>query len=795
MKNKLDNRSSPNMGDTEVKILWKCKSVAYIILILLLTPAFSLFAQTKKRIVTEMSAETAYQDGFAYDVMHTPSRDGIRIVDRTLFENDAAGAGASEKGPYIESIHVGTLARKQFYLDDARAQRAYIVLYMTQQSNSFGKPAPYYLIVNGTRIPGSAPSWLQPQWQWVEIPVSLLRKGLNEVIVGSDAPKGKGNDLLFAREDEYNDGGGKFTYDGNTAMTSANQVILGSEETGIQSAQSHNSFAYFRRSNEEIRAKLKPINVGASSAKSVDGGKTWIKGKLGPRNEVSGEYAIRLSLDRFKPEGVLDSPPIDLWSGMEDHPVIRPVCKVEQLRMDASAFVPEGTEVVWQARMANTNDMLDNEWGSWQTLGSGAIASFQLPDKGMRYLQWRAFLKTKDPLLSPIVKNVSIHRQLSYDPPPSATYYATEAINPVHRYSSFRMSYEKASDKTLQSIRERLKIDSLIKDAHGDFEKINRIRHFVSGLWYHSFPTPGYPEWNAHKVLDRNERVGAGGMCIQFSIVFMQALQSLGYNVRHINILSHESVEVYVDELGAWAHIDPESVYDSYEFNANTGKPLNVLEQHKWFLKELGFSSANPIDWTNPEPWTVWSLPESKNIERFPVPTSFSTFTDYINNPNQPPPQHKLAGFIRFIPRNNFLSRPAPRPLSHGVIAWPWNGYINWYDSATPRRLEYALHTDRQADLYPTLNRVEYSATYGNTEGQIDISMITVTPNFETFEINIDGQGWQPSPDKFTWQLRPSALNTLKMRVRNSGSVACESSALEVFWHYRKPYKPRTVSK
>ncbi|MBL7735266.1 MAG: transglutaminase domain-containing protein [Chitinophagaceae bacterium] len=795
MENQLGNKSSPNTGDIDAKTSWKYSPALLFVFILLLASAFSLVAQTQKSVVTEMSAEQAYQDGFTYDVMNTPSRDGIRIVDRTLLENDGAGAGASEKGAYLEFIDAGVLARKQFYLDDPRAQRAHVVLYMTQHANDFGKPAPYYLIVNGKRIPGSHSSWLQPQWQWVEIPVSLLREGLNEVIVGSDAPKGKGNDLLFAREDEYNDGGAKFTYDGNTAMISADQVRLNKEETNTKSAPEPNSFMYFRRSSEEIQAKLKPIHVGASSAKSLDGGKTWLKGKLGPRNNVSGEYAIRLSLDRFKPEAMLDSPPIDLWSGIEGYPVVRPVCRVEGLRMDVAAFVPEGAEVIWQARMANTNDMLDKEWGTWQTLGSGASASFQLPDRDMRYLQWRAFLKTRDPLVSPVVKNVSIHRQLSYDPPPSDTYYVTEAINPAHHYSSFRMSYENASDKTLKLIRDRLKIDSLIKDAHGDFEKINRIRHFVSGLWRHTYPMPEYPEWNALKVLDRNERLGAGGMCIQFSVVFMQALQSLGYNVRHINIFTHESVEVYVDELGAWVHVDPWSFSDSYEFNASTGKPLGVLEQHQWFLKELGFSAANPIDWTNPMPWTAWSPKESKNLDRFSAPIGFSTFTDYVNNPDRPPFNHRLAGFIRFIPRNDFLSRPYPRPLTQGVAIWPWNGYINWYDSATPRRLEYALHTDRPADFYPTLNRVEYSATYDTIEGQINIHMITVTPNFETFEINIDEQGWQPSPDKFTWRLRPAARNTLRMRIRNAGSALGEPSGLEVFWHYREPYKPRATSK
>ncbi|MEO5997337.1 MAG: hypothetical protein ABIN89_11375, partial [Chitinophagaceae bacterium] len=740
-----------------------------------------------------MSAKEAYIDGFAYDVMEEPFQNGVGINNHVLLENDGSGAGRSEKGLYTEPIYAGVLVRKQFQLNDSRARRAHIVLYMTTSISS-NKAVPYYLVVNGTRIPGSTEAWEEPMWRWVEIPTSLLRKGVNDVIVGCDAPKGAGYDLLFAREDEYEVGGGKYTYDGNTAMIGADQIRPGKEvdvvelkkannshpsgtdiETGIQTIKSpgfftnlkssSNSFMYFHPSSEEIRMGLKPIKVGATSAKSLDDGKTWLNGELlGPNNNVNGEYTIRLSLERFKPEGILDSPPIDLWSGIEAFPTIKPVCRVGQIQMDVTAFLPEGTDVIWQMRMANTNDMLDESWGAWQTLGNGSAKSFKLGEKDLRYLQWRALLQTKDPLYSPIVKSVYIQRQLSYDTIPAETYYVVNAVNTIHHYSSFRNTYENVKNPELRMLRKRLNIDSLNMDAHGDFEKINRLRHLVSSLWFHADPFPDYPIWNANKILDRNERLGAGGMCIQFTIVFMQALQSIGYNARHINLFSHESTEVYVDEIGAWAHVDPESLFDSYEFNTNTGAPLNVLDQHKFFLKELGFSASNPVDWTNPEPW-AWP---STKVERTPQPIKFSTFTGFVNNPNDPPPQHKLAGFIRFVPRSDFLSRATPRPLTQGGINWPWNGYINWYDSATPRRLEYALQTDRLADLYPTLNRVEYTATYGSTKGQIDIRMITATPNFETFEINIDDRGWQSSNDKYTWRLRPAALNNLKMRTRNS---------------------------
>jgi hypothetical protein len=69
--------------------------------------------------------------------------------------------------------------------------------------------------------------------------------------------------------------------------------------------------------------------------------------------------------------------------------------------------------------------------------------------------------------------------------------------------------------------------------------------------------------------------------------------------------------------------------------------------------------------------------------------------------------------------------------------------------------------------------------------------MITDTPNFKTFEININSQGWQPAPAKFTWRLLPSALNTLEMRSVNVLGKHGKPSKLKLFWHYRAPYSPR----
>jgi hypothetical protein len=259
-----------------------------------------------------------------------------------------------------------------------------------------------------------------------------------------------------------------------------------------------------------------------------------------------------------------------------------------------------------------------------------------------------------------------------------------------------------------------------------------------------------------------------------------------------VNVFNHETAEVYIDELEKWVVVDPESVFDSYEFNTDTGEPISVKEQHEYFLKRYGFTAENSIPWASPEPWNNWS---NSGRTETPQPLEISTFTDWINNPDPAlkPPQHNLAGFFRLIPRNDFLTRPTPRPVSQGSTHWPWSGYLCWYDAATPRKLQYALHSDREADFYPTINRVHFTATHGATPGTVDIRMISQTPNFETYEINLNGTGWSPSPADFTWTLQPAGLNRLEMRTNNAFDMEGAPSRIEVFYHYREPYKPKEV--
>lgn len=716
---------------------------------------------------TVWSALELYESGQAYDVMRAGGGAGVMLNDRVLIENDAPGAGRSDKGVHTEPLHAGIRIRKALRLESAAARGAHVLVYMTPRDAS--DPAPWHMLVNGRRVEGVPRSWHELMWWWVPVPVEAFRAGENVIELVCEGPPERGYDVLFAREDEYARGGGAYTYRGHTGLLTSGFVEI--PDSGNLPG-------------------LTPFEVGATSARSVDGGATYQTGLLGPEADTRGEYAVRISLEQHHPSGSLVSPPIDLWAEAAGASGIAPACRSTGLRLLGQGDTPPGTGIDWAVRFSDAPDPTDASWDAFTPVGTGASLDAPLPDTERRYAQVRATLRTEDPLSTPVLREIALSRTLHFTPPPENTFYTRRAVNPAPRYPSYPMYFEPGDAPELARLRAMLPEELLVRETHGQFAEINQIRHYVSQLWYHALPHPEYPEWNALDILKRKQQYGHGGMCIQFTIVFIQALQSLGYQARHVNVFNHELPEVYIDELEKWVVIDPESVFDSYEFHTGSGEPLSVLEQHQHFLRRYGFTAENPIPWASPAPWENRA---GKAVPETPQPLEISTFTPWINDPDpmKRPPQHNLAGFFRLIPRNDFLTRPTPRPVAHGSTWWPWSGYLCWYDEATPRKLQHALHSDRVADFYPAINRVHYAASWGEKAGEVRVRMFTQTPNLAAFEININGSGWRESPAEFTWPLFPSGLNRLEMRVRNTLGLEGAPSLLEVFYHYRAPYAPK----
>jgi hypothetical protein len=158
-------------------------------------------------------------------------------------------------------------------------------------------------------------------------------------------------------------------------------------------------------------------------------------------------------------------------------------------------------------------------------------------------------------------------------------------------------------------------------------------------------------------------------------------------------------------------------------------------------------------------------------------------FPAQVPTPADPPPKTWPAWSkwlnVRYVPRNNFYSKPTPLPRIQGWGGWEWPGFWAWYDEQTPRDWRYGNFTSRRSDLEWTINQVSYAASWGAKADTLWVQMGTVTPNFQTYLVSANGQGWKPADSAYTWELRPGK-NRLEMRVRNSAGVEGPVSFLEV---------------
>ena len=61
----------------------------------------------------------------------------------------------------------------------------------------------------------------------------------------------------------------------------------------------------------------------------------------------------------------------------------------------------------------------------------------------------------------------------------------------------------------------------------------------------------------------------------------------------------------------------------------------------------------------------------------------------------------------------------------------------------------------------------------------VEVTMGTVTPDFDTFQVSVDRGPWRKAAATFAWKLNPGA-NRLEMRVRNKAGVLGRVSHVEI---------------
>jgi len=655
----------------------------------------------------EKTADDIYNEGFMHKLMMAPEH-GARLFNMDLAQNDAPGAGMSEKGVTTDDIWGNNRARKILFLDDPRAEKAWLVFFPCYRSGKY----PLRFTVNGREdsFPPFDTNGMVDFYRWTEFPAEWLKKGKNTIDLFCPEAKTveEGWRIFIARADEFAEGGGD------------------------------------------------PRDVGKTSFKSADGGESWKESPFGPLGQTRAEYSIRISLDRFVQTGWLASPVIDLWKGSEDM-VIVPQREIREMKLAIRSEVPNGTRVEYFFRKGSNPQPFSGEWTEYQYIGSGPILDYKTGGAGLnrRYVQFRAALSTTNPLISPVVKSANIEAELVQHVPIFQNIRVIEAENPPIRYSSIDWKWEQWDRPEFEELRKRENLDEVINGSRTEFNAQVKLLDYAAKRWRHSNSMPEYPGWDALSILNRIDNAGAGGMCIQFNNFLAGLCIAYGWQARHVNCVGHEICEVWNDEFGKWIFLDAD-YQNHYNYDPRTNEPQDMLELHLFYLDY--YFPERPIDWM--KNLINWFSP----IEGKAPPVKRGSLT---NQPKTTLTGFNTSAFIRIMPRNNYYGELYPRPVSHGADSnVPWDGFINWYDNRTPPARQFSWFTDRPRDMWPDLNKVHVDMTQGLGNDRLFLRFETYTPNFSHFEINVDDTGWKESGERWTW-LFQSGKNTLLVRAVN----------------------------
>jgi len=268
---------------------------------------------------------------------------------------------------------------------------------------------------------------------------------------------------------------------------------------------------WLSRADEFEKGGGDPANVGETSFKSKDGGKSWKKSPFGPDGQTRAEYTIRFSLDRYVETGWLASPVIDLWKG-DSKDFIVPSRVFKKMRLIINSEVPKGTSLEYFLRAGTNPSPYADDWGLYETIGTGTTIDSEFNDRAIkgRFVQFKMVFSTTNPLKSPVVKNASITAELRQGNKTHTSLTVAKAENPVIGYPSVEWEWEKWDRPEFQELKKRENLDGIIAGSKTQFDASIKLLELATTRVprLHGTPIPDYPGWDALSSLNRIDQHG-----------------------------------------------------------------------------------------------------------------------------------------------------------------------------------------------------------------------------------------------------------------------------------------------
>ncbi len=492
-----------------------------------------------------------------------------------------------------------------------------------------------------------------------------------------------------------------------------------------------NSFVLRNTTEYDFYFSLEASRYPNRSARSLDGGRTWDRDRLGTEGFIDGEYLIRLRLGRYPEKGEILSDFIDAAS-LIAATAVKPAIRLRRLALRLDATTPAGTSIVPAVRGGRTPSYDPATWGAWTD--PARVSSETLSE--WRYVQWKAELRTSHHGRTPVLRSLSLSADIDLVHQPGKL-AADDRENRRIVRGYYPYTFQDAGESRLEVLRERFRLNEVVGGCSTEFQEYRTLAFWLKGIWRDGWSPQGeaalHTPWDALISLELVPQYKASGMCTIYANTFVQTCLAVGLQARGIILDHHFTAEVWSNDHEKWVVIDVGNTSNSLRaaFQKHEGRPLDSLEIH-----ELARASRTE---------EIWIVPVGTH-DRFPG-------AEDVEQGVLGPRQWKSRFGMPM--RNNFLTSWMPGELEHGFIQYHYDGYLWWKDSALPAYEEYTFHSSHARDFAWTLNQAEIHLTATDRPNLLDVHLDTVTPNFKTFEVRINGGEWTPSAASFTWSLAP----------------------------------------
>lgn len=311
-----------------------------------------------------------------------------------------------------------------------------------------------------------------------------------------------------------------------------------------------------------------------------------------------------------------------------------------------------------------------------------------------------------------------------------------DALPYVQNEFSKRYRFDARDNPRLVQLREREKLDDVVKDGVDEFDRQVRLLD-----WAHRrLPKFGRPTSQARGALDITSAADAGNtfFCAHYGDVLVSAAAAMGWVCRPLALrrpdhlgsgsTEHTSTEIWSNQHRKWVLFDPTFAM----YVEENGTPLNAYELRQAWLKGGGRDLAFVLG------------KDRRRCRKSDLPLFIKRHPGF-GDLNLDASALDVYAFIGYVPNTDLMDR-GPDWGNMFITQDELCGNTKWHKRATPK--------DPATEPYFPINQAAISLS--SAAGGVKVELKTLTPNFKTFAMRVDGGDWQPVGDSFLWPVKPA---------------------------------------